>query len=137
MDESALAQNRRSRRSPVLLSASLEVGGAPMPVRLRNLSAEGALVEGDELPVEGSETFFQRNDLRIKSRIAWVQGRYAGVAFGRALNKEEVLRNVPKPRPKMQPEFRRPGLVCRPLTLDERRLIERWMTASPVGSVGE
>ena len=137
MDESSHVQNRRSRRSPVLLSASVEVAGAPVAVRLRNLSSEGALIEGDHLPIEGSETFFERNELRIKSRVAWVQGRYAGVAFGRPLDKEDVLRHVPKPRPKMQLEFRRPGLACRPLTAEERRLIERWMTASPVGSVSE
>jgi hypothetical protein len=137
MDESSLVQNRRSRRSPVLLSATVEVAGSPMPVRLRNLSSEGALIEGEKLPVEGSETFFVRNDLRVKSRVAWVQGRYAGVAFARPLNKEEVLRNVPTPRPRMQPEFRRPGLACRPLTPEERRLIERWMTASPVASLGD
>ncbi len=132
MDESSLTQNRRARRSPVLLAASLEVAGVVTPVKLRNLSEDGALVEGDRLPLEGSTTFFERNDLRIKSRVAWVHGKLAGIAFARPLQKEQVLRNVPQPRPKAQLDFRRPGLACRPLSAEERKLVERWMTDSPV-----
>jgi hypothetical protein len=137
MDESSMIQSRRSRRAPVLLAASIEVDGVPQPVKLRNLSEEGALIEGDRLPAEGSTSFFQRNELRLKSRVIWVEGRYAGVAFARPLKSEEVLRNIPRPRPKAQLDFRRPGLACRPLTAYERKMLERWMTASPVAKLGE
>ena len=137
MDESGMIQNRRSRRAPVLLAATIEVDGVPQSVKLRNLSEEGALIEGERLPAEGSTCFFQRNDLRLKSRVVWVHGRYAGVAFARSLKSEEVLRNIPQPRPKAPLDFRRPGLACRPLTSYERRMLERWMTASPIGPLGE
>ena len=53
MDESNISQNRRSRRSPVFLAASLEVAGVAQTVKLRNLSEEGALMEGERLPLEG------------------------------------------------------------------------------------
>ena len=129
---------RRSRRSPVLLAATVEVAGEPIPVKLRNLSEEGALIEGEKLPLEGSSTFFQRNELRLKSRVVWVHGNYAGVAFHYPLKPEQVLRNIPVPkRQAQQGDFRRPGLACRPLSDYERRMLERWMTASPMGSVGE
>jgi hypothetical protein len=137
MDESSITQNRRSRRSPVLLAATIQVAGEPVAVKLRNLSERGALIEGDRLPFEGSTTFFQRNELRLKSRVVWVEGRYAGVAFDEPLKAEEVLRNVPVPKPKAKPDFRRPGLACRPLSAYERKMLERWMTSSPVGSIGE
>jgi hypothetical protein len=137
MDESSMMKNRRSRRSPVLLAAAVEIAGQPVPVKLRNLSEEGALIEGERLPLEGSTTWFERNDLRLKSRIVWVQGRFAGVAFDEPLNREDVLRNVPKPKPKIQLDFRRPGLACRPLSTYERRMISGWMTASPMGKPGE
>ena len=130
MDQSSVTQNRRSRRSPVFLAASVEIAGAAEPVKLRNLSEEGALIEGDRLPLEGTTTFFQRNELRLKSRIVWVQGRFAGVAFARPLKSEEVLRHVPAPRQRVNPEFRRPGLACRPLTEEERKMVERWMVTS-------
>jgi len=109
----------------------------PETVKLRNLSEEGALIEGERLPLEGTTTFFQRNDLRLKSRVVWVQGRFAGVAFARPLKAEEVLRNVPRPRQQIQADFRRPGLACRPLTPEERRMVEKWMVASPLGALGE
>ena len=134
---SPAALTPRSHRSPVLLTATLEVDGALYGVKLRNLSEEGALVEGEKLPAEGSEAYFARNQLRLKSRVIWVQGQYAGVAFARSLKPEEVLRNIPKPRQEIKTEFRRPGLACRPLSAYERRMLERWMTASPIGELGE
>jgi len=137
MDQSSISHNRRSRRSPVYLTATVDVAGVPQPVKLRNLSEEGALIEGERLPIEGSTTFFERKELRIKSRVVWVEGRYAGVAFARTLQPEEVLRHVPQPRQVVQSDFRRPGLACRPLTPHERKMIEKWMVASPLGALGD
>lgn len=137
MDESSMMKDRRSRRSPVLLAATIDVGGETVAVKLRNLSEEGALIEGERLPAEGTTTFFARNELRLRGRVAWVQGRYAGVAFDRPLKTEQVLRNVPAPKPKAPVDFKRPGLACRPLSEYERSMLERWMTASPMGSIGE
>src|SRR6059058_3395967 len=111
MDESNVTQNRRSRRSPVLLTATIDIAGAPVVVKLRNLSKDGALIEGDRLPVEGTATFFQRNELGLTSRVVWVQGKFAGVAFDTPLEPEEVLRQIPRPKPKAQADFRRPGLT--------------------------
>jgi hypothetical protein len=137
MDQSSTAQNRRSRRSPVLLAASIEVAGVAQTVRLRNLSEEGALIEGERLPLEGTTTFFERNDLRLKSRVIWVHGRFAGVAFARPLKPEEVLRHVPQPRQQIARDFRRPGLACRPLSDHERAMVEKWMVSSPMGELGD
>jgi hypothetical protein len=121
----------------VLLAATIEVAGRDVPVRLRNLSEQGALVEGDQLPLEGTSTLFQRKELRLRSRIIWVQGRFAGVAFDQPLKPEDVLRHVPKPRPKPQAEFRRPGFACRPLSDHERRMLERWMTDTRRPMIGD
>jgi hypothetical protein len=137
MDESSMMKNRRSRRSPVLLAATVEVAGRPVAVKLRNLSEEGALIEGERLPLENSTTYFERNELRLKSRVVWVHGRYAGVSYDQPQNPEQELRNIPKPRPKAQADFRRPGLACRPLSDYERRMLERWMTSSPHAALGE
>ena len=76
MDESAVNHNRRSRRSPVLLAATVELRGAVHDVKLRNLSEEGALIEGAEGLPEFSAIIFCRKELRARARIAWVQGKY-------------------------------------------------------------
>jgi hypothetical protein len=130
MDQSTNAQNRKSRRSPVLLAATIEVDGVPVTVKLRNLSEKGALIEGERLPSEDVETYFQRNDMRLKSRVVWVQGKFAGVAFDTPLNREEVLRHIPAPKPRTDFGFRRPGLSSRPLTPYERSMIATWIATA-------
>jgi len=69
MDQSGTMQNRRARRAPVLLTASLDVYGVPTSVKLRNLSAEGALVEGASLPEPGATTYFTRNELHVRCKV--------------------------------------------------------------------
>jgi hypothetical protein len=133
MDESSDSQNRTSSRSPVMLGATLELGGQCQPVILRNLSAGGALIEGKWLPAEGSNVLFVRNDLRVPARVAWVEGRYAGVAFECPLDRAEVLRQIPKPREKFEPQFRRPGLASRPLSDADRKMVELWGMSEPSG----
>ena len=110
MDESSPTQNRKSRRSNVLMSASLELSGTSLPVKLRNLSADGALVQGDKLPVEGAAVLFRKGDLSMAGIVAWVNGRQAGVSFAQKLNPDQLLRHVPVPRPRVTPSFRRPGV---------------------------
>ena len=113
MDQSSNTQNRRSRRSQVLLTAELEHAGACLSVKLRNLSSEGALIESDRLPIEGTPVEFRRNELSASGRVVWVNGRHAGVAFDTKLNPEPVLRHIPEPRPRVQPRPFRPGLLPR------------------------
>ena len=109
MDQSNMPQNRKNRRSNVLMSASLELSGTSLPVKLRNLSAEGALVEGDKLPVEGASLLFRKGDLSMPGSVAWVNGRQAGINFAQKLNPEQLLRHVPTPKPRVAASFRRPG----------------------------
>ena len=127
MDSSANCQNRRSRRSQVLLTAELEHAGACVAVKLRNLSAEGALVESDKLPIEGTPVAFRRNDLSTDGHVVWVNGKYAGIAFDAKLNPEQVLRHIPAPRQRIQPRPYRPGFVPRKMTADQQRLAESWI----------
>ncbi len=130
MDQSLASHNRHSNRSPVLLSAKIGWNGQLKPVRLRNLSSEGALIEGDALPEQGSDIIFERNELRVKARIVWTEGQYAGVAFDCRLPRDELLRHVPKPRQTFESKHRRPGLACEPLTEADRRMVQLWATSS-------
>ncbi len=137
MDESCVTQNRRSKRSNVLLAASIEAFGAVIPVKLRNLSAEGALIEGKNLPLEGARVVFRRNELSVDSQIAWVLDDHAGVAFDRSIPSEDVLRNIPVPRAPPPLKFGRPGLAHRQLTAEERRLAQSWAWSPPRSSPGD
>jgi len=126
MDESSNSQNRQSRRSPVMLSAVLEWAGNSIPVVLRNLSEGGALVEAERLPAEGLPILFSRKELRVQARVAWLEGRFAGIAFDSPLDRSELLRQVPKPREIFESQFRRPGLSSRPLSVADRQMVQIW-----------
>ena len=122
-----MAQKRRSSRSPVLLIAKIEVDGDFVPVTLRNLSSQGALIEGGPLPHEGTAVVFRRGDLGVRSEIVWTEGRFAGVRFERSLERDELLRQVPRPAKKFEPQFRRPGLSSN-LSDQDRKMIQMWST---------
>lgn len=111
----------------MLLSAAIEVGAATIPVKLRNLSEQGALVEAGQLPVENSEIVFCRNDLRVQGRVAWVNNKQAGIAFAEPLSTQDVLRNVPQPRRRVHTEYKRPALNPRALTPTEQAAMEHWL----------
>lgn len=137
MEDGEPTQNRRSRRSNVLLKATLEIPGASLPVVLRNLSQDGALVQADELPQPGMRVLFHRQGLSVPSRVAWAHCNHAGIEFEFPLFPGEMLRHIP-PTPKKVPipMKRRPGFAARPLTAAERMIIERWATAG-VNSPGD
>jgi hypothetical protein len=131
MDQSPLTQNRRHRRSNVLLKATLEIPGDSLEVVLRNLSEEGALVKGERLPDAGKRVLFHREGLSVPGRVAWSYAGHAGLEFDFPLFPHEMLRHVPVAEPKAPPEIkRRPGLASKPLTTAERQLIERWAVSS-------
>ena len=132
MDQSSISQNRRSNRAPVMLTARLELAGEAQQVVLRNLSPGGALVEGKWLPAEGSVVLFVRNDLRVQARVVWVEGKYAGVAFECPLERSELLRQVPQPKEKFEARFRRPGLISKPLSDADRRMLQMWAVPGTV-----
>lgn len=137
MDQSDVPQNRKSQRANVLMQASIEVSGTSLPVKLRNLSSDGALVESDKLPVEGSAVVFRRGDLAVPGKIAWTKTRHAGVSFNRKLEPEQVLRHVPQPRARVAPSFRRPGLKSQSLTDQERKFGEMWLRSGAIAPLGE
>lgn len=120
MDESNSSQNRRSHRSNLWMAASLESAAATVPVTLRNLSAEGALVDGDHGLSPGDEIVFRKNDLAVAGRVAWVDGSRAGLAFFVSLDPETVLRHVPVPTPRSEQACKRPGFRGR-LSAEEKR----------------
>ena len=138
MDESSNAQNRRSQRSHMLMTATLEASGREVQVTLRNLSSDGAQVEGSQLPVEGTNLLFRKGDLVAAGSIIWTKGKQAGISFEQKLDPAIVLNHVPPPRPrKTDEDFRRPGLSSRPLSPEERLLAKNWMTVGPASTVGD
>ena len=119
------------------MTATLEVGGRAVSVTLRNLSSDGAQVECDSPPSEGTQLLFRKADLAISGSVIWTKGKQAGIQFDQPLDPQTVLNHVPVPRPRMKPDFRRPGLTSRALTEQERKLGERWIPVPPTPTIGD
>jgi len=60
----------------------LSFGRASTAVRVRNLSALGALVEGADLPPAGTALVLRRGALEAVGSVAWAESGKAGLAFG-------------------------------------------------------
>ena len=76
------AEDRVAPRTNLLLAATAEVGGRSLPVRIRNLSETGAMIEGAGLPEAGVQLVLVRGDLQVAATVAWAAGSRRGVRFG-------------------------------------------------------
>jgi hypothetical protein len=74
-------EDRASPRTNLLLAANAEVGGRILPVRIRNLSETGAMLEGAGLPDAGMKLVLARGDLHVSAVVAWAAGGRRGVRF--------------------------------------------------------
>jgi len=75
------AEDRASPRTNLLLAATVEAGGLTVPVRIRNLSETGALLEGAGLPDAGVALVLKRGELQVSAVVAWAAGGRRGVKF--------------------------------------------------------
>lgn len=75
-------EDRVAPRTNLLLAATAEVDGRSLPVRIRNLSETGALIEGAGLPDAGMALVLMRGDLQVAATVAWASGGRRGVRFG-------------------------------------------------------
>jgi len=65
----------------MFLVATLYFNGASSPVRVRNMSATGALIEGASMPEIGATAILRRGALEAPATTAWSEVGKAGLAF--------------------------------------------------------
>jgi hypothetical protein len=80
------ADNRSEGRSNVFLTAALETDAGSAPVRIRNLSAVGALVDGTAFPPVGAKVRLLRAHLKAHGEIVWQEMTHCGIRFESAIN---------------------------------------------------
>jgi hypothetical protein len=136
------ADERRSTRSTVLLTAEIERAGDRFPVRVINLSAHGALVQGDAMPDMDSEVTFRCSDVAAKGFMAWVQPPHGGVSFDEPI-KLSALRVRSKSGAEMvikdirEVDFRRPGFRGNQMSAEERAVVDKWLKAQEPNGDGD
>jgi hypothetical protein len=81
MTESAKSESRSSARTNLFVMAAIFVGLGSEPVKVRNLSPNGALIEGASLPESGTKVRLCRANLEVDGEIMWCRGGRAGLQF--------------------------------------------------------
>lgn len=75
--------SRAAQRDHVLLSATLVIRDGSHPVRVRDLSRDGAHIVADEALPSGVDAIFRREGTFTAARIVWSKGKEAGLRFYR------------------------------------------------------
>ena len=76
---------RHGARTHLFVISTLCWDAGSAPVHVRNMSANGALIEAADPPAPGSPFVLKRGSLKVGGRIAWAASRQAGLAFGAAV----------------------------------------------------
>lgn len=80
-DAAAQPEQRSGGRTAMFVTATYVMGGRAQPVRIRNMSRDGALLEGAVLPPEEAEFDLVRGQLHVRAQSKWTQGNQCGASF--------------------------------------------------------
>ena len=88
---STLDEGRRHPRSHLFVVATLYSDMGSTPVRIRNMSQYGALIEAQLIPEPGAAVILKRGGLETTGEIAWKADRKAGIALSKSVDVAEWL----------------------------------------------
>ncbi len=75
----------RAPRKNVMLAATISSGSACAPVRIRNLSEVGAMVDGATLPGAGASLLLSRLALSVPAKVVWSRDGRCGLRLARPI----------------------------------------------------
>ena len=106
---------RGDRRHPLIWSGLIHHDFQSTPIRLRNISSTGAMIECSQALRVGAEPMLELGDhVQISATVAWVFGDTAGLRF----SSEFDLSNLARSRPDLasvkwdRPEYLQPGAAA-------------------------
>jgi hypothetical protein len=91
ISESAIDCDRDNARSNLFVLARISSDEVSGPVRIRNLSSTGALIEGAALPPEESAIRLTRARHTVSGRVIWSRNNRAGIGFDCTISVAEWL----------------------------------------------
>jgi PilZ domain len=102
---------RRGKRSRTLISGRVIAGGEAHTVKVRDLSPQGARINGARLPVDSEITLECEQTGSVAARVAWADGTTAGIAFVNVLDLSLAgERFVPAQSRDAPKSYKRPGV---------------------------
>lgn len=121
---------RDGPRVRVLINARLITTTDEQPVKLRDISAGGTLVESEHSMTAGKDVILRRGSTEVFARIVWANGNRCGLQFEEPMTEAELLAFIHQPlkatAPNPQPLPQRPSLTPEPLTPEQWEIIDAW-----------
>lgn len=77
----AFPADSRPPRKNLLLSGTIEAEGLKVPVRIRNLSQSGAMLDGAALPRPGTRLLLRRAQIEVAAQVVWQNDGRCGITF--------------------------------------------------------
>ncbi len=74
-------EHRRTPRFNLFLAATIEAGRTHAPVRIRNLSETGAMLEGAAFPPLGATLTLRRQEMEVVGEVVWTRPPRCGMRF--------------------------------------------------------
>ena len=97
VEEHSGPEGRRDRRHPLVWSGLLHHDYQSTPVRIRNISATGAMIECEAPLAVGSEPMLEIGESgTLSTTVAWVVGDQAGLRFDSPFDLHELARSRPE-----------------------------------------
>ena len=84
----------REPRKSVMLAATLEASGVSLPVRIRNMSTRGAMVDGSYLPAPGTTVQLARLSLQTSALVIWRLDGRCGLKLAEPVVPDEWVSGV-------------------------------------------
>ncbi len=92
--DQALRDARRDQRYPVSFAADMYVGRARHSVTVRDLSENGAMLSGANMPPIGSRVLVTLGAAKLFGSVAWVHEVYCGLALLEPIEPLQVVRDM-------------------------------------------
>jgi hypothetical protein len=87
----------REPRKNLMLAATIEADTVTAPVKIRNMSVSGAMIDGPALPEVGSQVILHRLDLSIAATVVWnLEGR-CGLRLAGTVKVDEWITGARQP----------------------------------------
>lgn len=86
---------QREPRKNFMLSATIESRNVSAPVRIRNMSVHGAMIEGGALPDPGSTVVLSRVEMSVGATVIWKRDMRCGIHLDRRIVIEDWVKGTP------------------------------------------